>query len=101
VTTATWDAVLDALEADLAQFNAVLEQGVTAPATPAFEPPAGLGPLPAHLAPRATDLGAAYEAAIERAEAGLAAVRAELAALPRPRIEEPRARRPAFIDFQS
>jgi hypothetical protein len=101
VTTTTWEATLDALEADLAGFAEVVLNRETLPRVPAFQPSAELGPLPAHLAARATALGAAYEAVLERAEAAREQVRTELAGLPRPRVEEAPRRRAAFIDIQS
>lgn len=75
-----WDAVLDALEHDLACHLAVVDDvtGQVPVHVPIFVPPAGLGPVPPALAGRARDLHAAYRDAIHRAEARQAQVRAEL-----------------------
>jgi hypothetical protein len=73
-----WGDALDALEHDLAQFEAVLDDPNRPPARPTFEAPADLGPIPAEHAARAIRLAAAFDAAVERAEAEAARVRAEL-----------------------
>jgi hypothetical protein len=52
VSVAAWSEVLDRLDADLDRYEAVAA-GDDAAVPPAFEPPAGLGPLPASLTDRA------------------------------------------------
>jgi hypothetical protein len=86
-----WEDVLGALERDLAAMQQViddLDQGATAPA-PEFRPPADLGPMPADLAARAIGLAAAYETALERAQAESARLAEELRRLPRGHAPQP------------
>jgi hypothetical protein len=94
-----WGDALDALEHDLAQFAAVLDDPNRPPARPTFEAPGNLGPIPAEHAARAIRLAAAFEAAVERAESETARVRAELR---RVSAKGPAAARPARsrVDFQ-
>jgi hypothetical protein len=88
----TWEDVLASLERDLAAMTKVIEDldgpapGVT------FAPPADLGPMPPELARRAIGLAAAYEAAVERAEAEAVRLEAELRRLPRHHAARPSAR---------
>ena len=81
-----WDAVLEDLEHRL-------DSGDSA----AWAPPTGLGALPAALAPRARALLARQRDALTAAEAELARIGGELAALPRPAAPQA-AHRAAFID---
>jgi hypothetical protein len=51
----TWPDVLDAFEARIVEQRSLLDAGEAGTVAP-FEPPAGLGPLPAALLPRARTL---------------------------------------------
>ncbi len=68
-----WSAILDELE-----------QSLSAGGGSEWTPPAGLGPLPADLVPRATALLAAQQDAILRAGVELDRIGQELSALRRP-----------------
>jgi hypothetical protein len=81
-----WTAVLDELEAALPLRG-----------THGWRPPAGLGPLPAELAPRAFALLAAQRNAEQHGQAELARIGAELSALRRPGIA-PVSEAAAYID---
>ena len=71
---AAWGELLDDLEGRLAVLHSMLGEAEIAPPA-AWEPPAGLGPIPAHLRPRVEELvarlGVAQEDARERLD-GLA-----------------------------
>ncbi len=77
-TVASWDEALATIEADLARFQAVLDDPASPPVAPRFVATDSLGPLPPEHADRFARLAAGYEAAIARAEAERARVRAEL-----------------------
>jgi hypothetical protein len=79
----TWEDVLRTLEADLAALQAAVDDLDRAAPTPRFTPPADLGPMPPDLARRAIGLAAAYESAVERAEAEMARLAEEMRRLPR------------------
>jgi hypothetical protein len=76
--TPTWDEVLDALEYDLGQFVARLDNPNWPAPTPTFSAPADIGPIPAEYAVRASSLAAAYDAAVQRAEEQSTQLGAEL-----------------------
>jgi hypothetical protein len=97
---AAWEQVLDTLERDLDHHDAVIEGRAEAAET-AFSAPAGLGPMPAELAPRAIALGNAYDAAIERAERAQEELQDILRRLPRPQHQAAVPPLHARIDFQS
>jgi hypothetical protein len=86
-----WEDVLGSLERDLAAMQRVIDDldRAASPATAGFRPPADLGPMPADLAARAIGLAAAYEAAVERAEAESARLAEELRRLPRGHAPQP------------
>ena len=79
----TWEAVLNVLEQDLAALQCAIDDLDRAAPASTFVPPADLGPIPPELARRAIGLAAAYEAAMERAEAESARLAEELRRLPR------------------
>ena len=79
-----WEDALTSLERDLVALQAAIDDLDRNSPAPTFAPPADLGPMPPELARRALGLAAAYEAAIERAEAEAVRVAAELRRLPRP-----------------
>jgi hypothetical protein len=99
-----WEDVLGSLERDLAAMQQViddLDRGTAAPA-PEFRPPADLGPMPADLAARAISLAAAYEAAVEQAEAESARLADELRRLARGHAPQPGPAAPrARVDYSS
>lgn len=72
----SWAAVLDELEGRIAAGESLLARGEDHLVEP-FEPPAGLGPLPLGLAPRA-------EVVLARSRALEAALADRLRELPRP-----------------
>lgn len=106
-----WEAVLDRLEADLDAAERMLGEHAIAehdaggparvggpPAVVRWVPPEGLGPLPAHLAERASALAAAQE----EVTAGLAQARSmtahHLAALRA--VPPARHQRPVYLDVE-
>jgi hypothetical protein len=95
-----WEQVLDALERDLEHHEAVIDGHAEATEL-AFSAPTDLGPIPAHLAPRAIALGNAFEAAIERAERARSEIQDIMRQLPRPQHHASVPPRHARIDFQS
>jgi hypothetical protein len=98
-TVADWDEALSAIEADLARFEAVLDDPTRPPVTPRFVATGPLGPVPAEHQVRFEQLAAGYEAAIARAESESARVRAELHRLAKrgpATVGNPRSR----IDYQ-
>jgi hypothetical protein len=95
---ATWHEALTAIEADLARFEAVLDDPTRPPVTPRFVATGTLGPVPPDLAERFERVAAGYEAAIARAEAERARVKGELRRLARP---APAARGASRVDWQS
>lgn len=88
MSTAVWAAVLDDLEAYVADLEAVAadpreldrfgDHGV-----PAYEPPAELGPVPAHLAERATAVSSRMLGVEASLTLALESVREELSATQR------------------
>jgi hypothetical protein len=94
----SWPEVLDALEADLDAMREVVDDLDRTIEGTAFVAPAGLGPMPAELAPKAVELQLRYEALIARAMQERGRLGHELASLPRP-VAEPRGR--ARVDFTS
>jgi hypothetical protein len=95
---ATWDEALSAIEADLARFEAVLDDPTSPPVTPRFVATGELGPVPPEQAERFARVAAGYEAAIARAEAESARVKAELQRLAK--RPAPAARGASRVDWQ-
>jgi hypothetical protein len=91
-----WDAALDDFAERLAAQRADLTAG-RPDRLPDFQPPEGLGPLPAHLQERARQLVAESEALTAALEAALSRVGRELAALERSAKAAPPSI-PSFID---
>jgi hypothetical protein len=73
-----WDEALSVIAADLARFEAVLDDPTRPPVTPRFVATGPLGPVPPEHQARFEQLAAGYEAAIARAETESDRVRAEL-----------------------
>lgn len=94
-----WEQVLSVLEQDLVALQAAVDDLDRAAATPRFTPPPELGPMPPDLARRAIGLAAAYETAIERAEAEAARLAEELRRLPRGHATRPSDR--ARVEYHS
>jgi hypothetical protein len=95
-----WMAALDALELDVTTTEAMLaEQHRFAEAEPAagWRPPAGLGPLPTDLRPRAQAILSRQIAAAEEISRRLAANRQQSAVVARIETGE-RVKRPAYLD---
>jgi hypothetical protein len=90
-----WDAALDAFAERLAAQRAALTAGTVE--VPDFQPPEGLGPLPAHLQERTRRLVAESEALTAALEAAVSRVGRELAALERTAKATPPSI-PSFID---
>jgi hypothetical protein len=80
--TTSWSETLDQLEARLDDAARALERPSDS-VTPAFEPPAELGPLPAELVPRARGLLTRGSALEQQLTAAAATLRTELHRLPR------------------
>src|SRR5690349_19683131 len=94
----SWDEALSMIEDDLARFEAVLDDPTRPPVTPRFVATSELGTVPPEHAARFGQLAAGYEAAIARAEAESARVKAELQRLaPRP---GPAVRGASRVDWQ-
>ena len=67
---AAWAEALDRLERDLHRMDRLLG-AADVPDEPAWTPPTGLGPLPAHLLPRALELQERQGAMMTRLAGGL------------------------------
>ncbi len=95
-----WTTALDALELDVATAEAMLDEehraAETAPADP-WQPPAGMGPLPLDLRPRADAILARQLAAAEAIAHRLAANRQQAAMVSKIETGE-RVSRPAYLD---
>jgi hypothetical protein len=98
-----WTAALSELEADVARVEALLvddHRGRDHPVTPAWRPPAGLGPLPVDLRAQAEAVLARQLAAAAAAEQLLAANRRQAAMLARIETGVAGAPRPAYVDCE-
>lgn len=94
MSAARWTAALDAFERTLSEQRALVDAGRPEDVV-AFEPPAGLGPLPAALTTRAVSLLQDAQELIGRLQALAAGAHQELALLDRMR---PTAAGPSFVD---
>ena len=90
----TWSDALDALERTLCAQHAALERGELE-AIVSFEPPAGLGPLPRDLLPRAAALLVQSQALTDTLRTRAAATQREIALLGKHR---PAASSPSYVD---
>ena len=96
MSTAGWAVTLDAFADHLAQQRELLEQGAPE-RIEAFEPSAGLGPLPPVLLPRARELHTRAQALTD----ALTDARTHTAATLE-RLAEPQERaRPAYVDSRA
>jgi hypothetical protein len=98
---AAWEAALDELEMDVADAEALLTGDHMLRDTPvsnAWNPPAGLGPLPLDLRPRADAILARQLAAAEGITRALATNRRQAAVTARIETGGQTAARPAYID---
>lgn len=93
-----WTAVLDALERDVAAVERHLASG-TVPPGAAWTPPAGLGPLPADLVPRADAIVARQFAATQAVGLALSSNRKQAAAMLRVEAGSPGRPRASYVDF--
>jgi hypothetical protein len=92
-----WAAALDDFAGRLAAQRAALTDG-TVDQLPDFEPPSGLGPLPASLEQRARELLADNEAVTAALAAAAGRAGRELAALSRMTPDDTRPAPAAFVD---
>jgi hypothetical protein len=74
----TWASALDEFEDHLARYEAALADPSSAPYVAAPVTTEGLGPVPTSLAPRALEISARYEAAVQYGEAAQRRIRDEL-----------------------
>ncbi len=96
-----WEAALDGLELDLAAAESLLaEDHLTRdhPLTDQWHPPAGLGPLPLDLRPRADAILARQIAAVTSIGRALVINRRETGLLDRLAEQHRPAPRPAYVD---
>jgi hypothetical protein len=96
-----WAAALDALELDVAAAEALLADGQRTrdlPAADPWSPPAGLGPLPLDLRPRADGILTRQLAAATDLVRALATTRRQAAAAGRLETGGSGAPRPAYLD---
>jgi hypothetical protein len=98
---AAWSAALDELEMDVEEAEAVLTGDHMLRETPlrdAWRPPAGLGPLPLDLRPRADAILARQLATAENITRALATNRRQAAVTARIETGGQAAARPSYID---
>jgi hypothetical protein len=96
-----WAAALDELEMDVAATEALLTGEHAArehPPADRWSPPAGLGPLPLDLRPRADAILARQIAATEALARAMIANRQQAALLDRVQTAQRPAPRPAYLD---
>jgi hypothetical protein len=96
-----WAAALDALEADVVQVEALLADDHRIrdlPVSDPWSPPAGLGPLPLELKPRASTVLARQIAAAHAITLALATNRKQAAMAARIEAGSQGASRPAYVD---
>jgi hypothetical protein len=100
----TWSDALDALEADVAEVEALLRENHLADDTPRagpWTPPEGTGPLPIDLAPRAEAILARQVSATQAIALALATNRKLAAAAARVEAGSQGAPRPAYVDYSA
>lgn len=96
-----WTAALDALEADVAQVEALLADDHRMRDTPSsdpWHPPAGIGPLPLELRPRADAVLARQVAAAQSVALALATNRRQAVVASRIDDGTRGAARPSYVD---
>jgi hypothetical protein len=96
-----WAAALDALEADVAQVEALLADEHRMRDTPAadpWHPPEGLGPLPLDLRPRADGILARQTAVAQALALAVATNRRQAAVAARIEAGSQGAPRPSYVD---
>jgi hypothetical protein len=90
--------VLDALEREVAAVERQLDSGAAPPAT-AWEPPQGIGPLPADLVRRADAILARQFAATQAVGLAIASNRKQAAVLPRMEVGSQGRPRASYVDY--
>jgi hypothetical protein len=96
-----WIAALDALDADVERIETMLtdEHRVRdLPAADPWTPPAGLGPLPLDLRPRADGILTRQMSAAQQLALSLAANRRQAAFLSRVEVGDPGKAPPTYVD---